>query len=157
MEGNIYLILYKKKRFYQLLVGVFIWVYEENIINSSGGALPNLELPCFWLMGEDFHLQPVVLYRKSSHHEYERRPQLSSVGPQCCSINDGFVSHQTGVRRANLQTFSIFCWGPSRPSFNQRKKQVCCLQMLMAALFHEPITLPFGFTLIFEPNCKFFR
>lgn len=24
-------------------------------------AGPSLELPCFWLMGEDFHIQSVVL------------------------------------------------------------------------------------------------
>lgn len=54
--------------FYHLLVVVVCkWDYEESIADgflkcTSGTALPNLGVTLFWLMGEDFHLQSVVLY-----------------------------------------------------------------------------------------------
>lgn len=89
---------------------------KKNIINSSGGALPNFELTCFWLMGEDFHLQSVVLYRKSSYHEYELQPTVvPSVGAQCCEINDAFVSHQTLVLGEQTFRFSASFVGGGLP------------------------------------------
>lgn len=94
-----------------------MWVYEEKhrkriFKSSSGRVLPNLELTCFWLMCEGFHLQSVVLSRKSSYCEYELQPTV--VVCWCTVLQKKWCicfPSDTGFRRTNLQIFSILCGG----------------------------------------------